>query len=147
MKTQKSRVSRISIGRVYNLGNYEHVRYEVTVEVPEGQSASKAIVGLEKIIAGLAPLRCIKTEAELKRSAANIERMEKLTTEEWNREHQFSVGSRSEIIARHKKDHAADILRTARAKRKAARARALFDDLNGSATWKDAKLDWHQDDE
>ena len=28
------RISRVTIARLHNLGNYEHVRYEVTVEIP-----------------------------------------------------------------------------------------------------------------
>ena len=31
------KITKITVGRLHNLGNYEHVRYELTVEVPEGQ--------------------------------------------------------------------------------------------------------------
>lgn len=33
MDTNKTRISRITIGRLVNLGNYEHIRYEVTAEI------------------------------------------------------------------------------------------------------------------
>jgi hypothetical protein len=39
----KTRISRLTIGRLYNLGNYEHVRYEITVEVPNGESPRTAL--------------------------------------------------------------------------------------------------------
>lgn len=29
----QTRVSRITVGRVHNLGNYENIRYEVTIDV------------------------------------------------------------------------------------------------------------------
>lgn len=41
------RVSRISIGRLKNLGNYEHIRYEVTVEIPEGVDATATLKTVE----------------------------------------------------------------------------------------------------
>jgi hypothetical protein len=140
----KSRVSKISIGRVYNLGNYEHVRYEITVDVPEGQSAAKAIVGLEHVIAGLKPLRHINEEHELARDAANIERMKKYTDEEWQSHHGHSVGTRKEVIARYVKAHREAVQRRKAAVKIAAKARALFDNLNGAEKFKDAKLDWDE---
>jgi hypothetical protein len=35
-KEAKPRVVRVGIGRLYNLGNYEHIRYDLTIEIPEG---------------------------------------------------------------------------------------------------------------
>ena len=49
------RVSKITIGRLHNMGNYEHVRYEVTVEVPEGASAAAVMADLEGVLADLKP--------------------------------------------------------------------------------------------
>lgn len=39
----KLRVSQISVARVYNRGNYENSRYELTIDVPEGASPAKAM--------------------------------------------------------------------------------------------------------
>lgn len=41
------RVTRLSIGRLCNLGNYEHIRYEVTVDIPEGADVAKTLVHIE----------------------------------------------------------------------------------------------------
>lgn len=51
----KSRISRITIARLYNIGNYEHVRYELTADVPEGNSAKIAVAKLVKILRGANP--------------------------------------------------------------------------------------------
>lgn len=49
------RISRITIGRLHNLGNYEHVRYEVTVELPAGTSPASVMRELEDTLATLEP--------------------------------------------------------------------------------------------
>ena len=45
------RISRIGIGRLHNLGNYEHVRYEVTVELPPGTSPARpaALIAMQTV--------------------------------------------------------------------------------------------------
>jgi hypothetical protein len=43
-----ARVSRLSVGRLVNLGNYEHIRYEVTVEIPEGVDVTTTLTTVEK---------------------------------------------------------------------------------------------------
>jgi hypothetical protein len=50
-----TRVSKVTIGRLHNLGNYEHVRYEVTVEVSPYGDAASVIARLEKLLARLSP--------------------------------------------------------------------------------------------
>ena len=64
-KEENMNVSKITIGRLYNLGNYEHIRYEVSVDLENEDDATKAMVGLEKVIAGLAPIRGVKCKEEL----------------------------------------------------------------------------------
>jgi hypothetical protein len=145
MKKQ-ARISRITVGRLYNLGNYENVRYDLTVEIPEGQSAVTAIVGLEKIIAGMAPIRGVKSEAEIGNDAFRVEAMKKLTTDDWNRQFGHCKGYREEVTARYEKDCKADKLKRNKAIKLAAKARALFNSLGGAAQWKDAKLNWQDGD-
>lgn len=48
-------VTKITIGRLFNLGNYKHVRYELTVEVPAGASVQAALEGAETVIEELSP--------------------------------------------------------------------------------------------
>lgn len=51
---EQARVSRLSVGRLCNLGNYEHIRYEVTVEIPEGADATRALKTVETALNTLA---------------------------------------------------------------------------------------------
>jgi hypothetical protein len=53
----KARVSRITVARLFNTGNYEHVRYELSVDVDDGSSAREALLDTVRILAGLKPLK------------------------------------------------------------------------------------------
>lgn len=48
------RVTSLSVGRLCNLGNYEHIRYEVTVEIPEGGDVTKTLTAIETALNTLA---------------------------------------------------------------------------------------------
>lgn len=50
-----TRISKITIGRLYNLGNFEHVRYEFSVEVDKHASPGEVLKGMEKIMEDLNP--------------------------------------------------------------------------------------------
>jgi hypothetical protein len=50
-------VSRFSVARLHNLGNFEHVRYEVTVEVPIGVRASDVLRDVDALLLELNPKR------------------------------------------------------------------------------------------
>jgi len=144
----KSRISKITVGRLYNLGNYEHVRYDLTVDVAEGESAASAIIALEKIIAGMKPLKNqpIKQEAELERDRRRIEEMKTMPVADWERNYGTYKGTVREIIERHEKDLAENENKRDAAVTRARRARQLFDDLAGAEKWTDAKLTWDNDD-
>lgn len=141
-------ITKITIGRLYNLGSYEHIRYELTVEVPQGESPATAITGMEKILAGLAPLKnaCIKSADELERMARAVEAMKTMPAVEWDRHYRGYEGTPTEIIERHQKSLEEDSVKSKAAIDRAKHARKLFDDLGGAANWKDAKLDWENDD-
>ena len=81
----RSTVTRITIARLFNLGSYEHIRYEVTVEVPEGRSASSALIGLETVLSRLSPKRPVGTPStsELATAFARLERLKTLSDEEF----------------------------------------------------------------
>lgn len=51
------RITRITMGRLHNLGNYEHVRYEVTVDLPPGTSPASVARELEDTLNSLEPKR------------------------------------------------------------------------------------------
>ena len=54
-KELKPRVSKITIGRLYNLGNYEHVRYELAVDVPDGASAAAVFASTVRLLRAVNP--------------------------------------------------------------------------------------------
>lgn len=146
--TDKTRITRITIGRLYNLGSYEHVRYELTVEIPEGESPTAAVLGMEKILEGMKPVKtqCVDSEHEIKRREAEVLKVETLSPEQWEREYGHCAGTREEVIQRYRKSYNEAVEKREAALARASRARALFDDLGGAAEWKDAKLDWDDDD-
>ncbi len=145
------RVSRITIGRLYNLGSYEHVRYELSVEVAEGESAATAILGMEKIIAALSPKTSTHTRYELERERVRVEELKAslaaMTDEDYfRRNHGHFEGTPAEYVARVAESHAENLSRREAWEERAEKARKMLDDLGGSAVWKDAKLDWEDND-
>src|SRR5438552_16974521 len=100
MKTTK-----ITLGRLYNLGNYEHLRYEMTVEIADGESATDALLGLEKIMDALKPERqaCVHTRAELDRELNHVLGLRNdlsLPENEFKRKHGHFEGTPSEYYER-----------------------------------------------
>lgn len=68
-------LSRITIGRLYNLGNYEHVRYELTFEVTPGEDPSAIMKVAEKVIRDLQPVKDTgeaHRQSVLKRPASDL---------------------------------------------------------------------------
>lgn len=138
-------ITKITIGRLYNLGNYEHVRYELTVELKEGETASTATRGVENILDGLDPKRgrAVPDDAAI----AHAEMKIKTIAEEMTDDQVANQYGRSKVVVL---DELKSKLQTARMKKLAFekhrdQCRALFDDLGGAAVWKDAKQDWDND--
>ena len=142
-------ISKITLGRLYNLGSYEHVRYELTAEIQQGESAADAVTGMEKILAGLAPLKnaCINTESEIAHKTKEIQDMKTMPVVDWQRRYGHCTGTAAEVIARYEASLHEEIEKREKALARAKRARQLFDDLGGASKWKDAKLDWQDDDD
>ena len=55
-RIRKSRVSKITVARLFNLGNYEHIRYEITADVPKGGSPKQTLMDALRIVALLKPI-------------------------------------------------------------------------------------------
>jgi hypothetical protein len=51
----KPAVAEITIGRLFNLGQYEHVRYEIKVSALDGSGVADTIRALERVLAGIKP--------------------------------------------------------------------------------------------
>jgi hypothetical protein len=49
------RISRVTLARLHNLGNFEHMRYEVTVELPPGTSPASVLREVEDTLNALEP--------------------------------------------------------------------------------------------
>lgn len=145
-------VSKITIGRLYNLGNFEHVRYEISVEVAQGESAEKTLIGLEKIVTALAPESkcCVKSKSELEREKRAMDELRDQVTEldevEFRRRHGHFVGTPQEYFERCHQHYMDDLARRVSYEHRAKKARELLDSLGGTEVWKDAKLDWENDD-
>lgn len=137
-------ISRISIGRVYNLGNYEHIRYELTVDVKEGESAAAAFAAVENIIAGLKPDRISKSNEELWRERKVIEQAKQMPLAEFQRRHGDPVGGPAAYIQRLEQSLAESEKQARESHDRAKTVRRLFDDLGGASQWKGAKLDWEE---
>jgi hypothetical protein len=143
------KITRITIGRLYNVGSYEHIRYELTAEVPDGESPATAILGMERILAALNPRTATHSRMELAREKQRIEELHrKLADEgpdEFRRYHGHFVGTPEEYIARCEESHAENVTKRDAWEARSAKARKLLEDLGGAANFRDAKLDWETD--
>lgn len=142
-------VSKITVSRLYNLGNYEHVRYELTAEVPQGESPATAIIGLEKILAGLSPKTSTHSRAELARVRKSLEakraELREIGEERFRREYGGFEGTAEEYLARCEASLKENEASRDAWEARSAKARKLLDDLGGAANWRDAKSEWDDD--
>ena len=143
------KISKITVARLFNLGSYEHVRYELTVDVSEKESTSAALIGLERILNCLSPNTHTKTRAELKRSQQYLLDMlallRKEGAEEFRRRHGHFEGTPKEYIKRCTKNYLDGVRARIAWECKQEKARKMLDDLGGAAKWTDAKLTWEDD--
>lgn len=145
-------VTRITVGRLYNLGSYEHVRYELSLDVPTGESPATALVAIEKILGALSPKTSTHSRDELERELRRIGEMrlclQRGGEEELKRVHGFHIaGTPDEYIQRCQESYEKNVAAREAWEAKSKKARQLLDDLGGAANWKDAKQDWDTDDD
>lgn len=122
----QARVSRITAARLHNLGNYEHVRYEVSVDVPEGASASRVFSNIERVLAGLDPKPPVAAH-DLHRAAAAL----KMPVEEWPEWERGNLEAYRNYIAEDAAWRAGQKL-----------AREALDAIGGTSVYTDAKEQW-----
>jgi hypothetical protein len=122
----EAKVTRIAIGRLHNLGNYEHIRYDVTVDLTNGENPGLVIYRLEKLLAALKP---ITTDYDYQR-AVKVMSDPELAADETAR----NIEVYKDRIEKHNK---------AVARRE--RALALFGALGGQSQFTDAKDKWEDD--
>lgn len=134
-------VSKITIGRVFNLGNYEHIRYEVTVDLAHGDSAATAMIGLEKIVEGLKPNRCVKSSEGLKRAAEEIATMRTMPAADFERRY-GTQNSAAVLIEQYEEQLKEETEKAKRAAFIASRSRRALNEVEVASKWTDAKLSW-----
>lgn len=142
-------VSKITVARLYNLGNFEHCRYELTIDIPAGESAGTALLGAERILEALNPKTSTHDRDDLDRGLRRLRELETdlvLDENEFRRKHGHIVGTPTEYHARCSEMHNVEVMKRDAWEAGQAKARKLLDDLGGAANWKDAKLDWEDDD-
>lgn len=136
------------MARLYSTGSYEHVRYELTVDVPQGASAKTAFVGMEKLLQQLAPesKHAVHSRLDCERQARRVDDMrkdlQKLGPEEFHRRQGHFEGTPEEYIGRCFQSALESATARKNYEAKAAKARELLDQLGGIEEWKDCKLDW-----
>ena len=129
MKTkQKSKVTTITLARLYNIGNYEHIRFELSAEVPKDGSVKQTLLDMGAILARLRPIKPPYNYALAKEVVSKLP--EQMTEAEKGRLEEFV-----EIV----RDHESA---------KALRCEALnkLDDIGGSSKHTDAKASWDDND-
>ena len=125
----KSKVSRVSVARLYNTGNYEHIRYEISADVPPDGSASQTLIDLTGILQRLKP---IKKDYEYQRHKDLLNKLPQQMTESEKED----AKDAQEIVG--KFDTALALKWEAVLK---------LDDLGGASVSKDAKLSWDDHDD
>lgn len=135
------KVTKITIGRLYNLGNYEHIRYEVTVEVPAGESAATACMGLEKILERLNPKmpHGVPSQGELRTLAHSLASTRESDDQTIRRDYGVSKYGRIRQLTH---QLAEGQIRLSRWEKQRHVARILLQDVGGAANLRDAKDDW-----
>jgi len=127
----KTRITRITMGRVYNLGNYENQRVEISVDIANGDNPANVFKNLQGILSNL-------------RAKSGVE--------------QYQVRRAHEVLAKPEadlSDYERSILESSRecvakANEAAARrqaAQAALATLEYTFEHKDHKLDWEDEDD
>lgn len=130
-QTPKTRITRFSIGRVHNLGNYENVRYEVQVDVAEGENVTQLMTNLENI---LEEVRAVSNVSEWDYERAK-EKLAKPASELSESELQ-----NLDIYKKRVADY-----ESVNARRQ--KAKDALNSLGGNEVYRDAKDDWENNDE
>src|SRR5687768_11640247 len=125
-----ARVSKITIARLHNCGNYEHIRYEITVDVATGANPASVVEEIEGVLDDLKPLRGGDYDYELVRARAVLAKpANELTSLEASNLDVYRDRVR-------KADEAAQ---------KRQRAYERLSSFGGSAVFTDAKENWSDD--
>lgn len=130
-QTNETRVSSITADRLYNLGNYEHVKFSVTVEVSRSQQASTVFSNLERLLKALNPKSPVSDYALARADNDLLQTPEPDATPE-----------EIAYIEKVKQDASARVAEYLGWKEARARALELFNSIGGDVVETDAKDRW-----
>lgn len=133
-----TRISRITVARLYNLGNYEHVRYELTVDVAEGDSAATALKNITAILHAMSPKPPVEPFAYQSALA-------RLNAPEKAKDHFIYIkdeDNRAEAIKAQADEDREIVTKMGAFSLQRKKAIEALDDLGGTTVYKDDKLNW-----
>jgi hypothetical protein len=138
------KITTIKIARLHNLGNYEHVRYELSAEIGPSESATQCVIGLENILNDLDPKppADVKSSSELSQGKLRLERITSLPPEEFDTEFGFDRGDRDDYIKRLEEDMANAIQKRLEWEKRRETALQMLDNIGGTTKWTDCKQQW-----
>jgi hypothetical protein len=122
------RISKITIGRLFNLGHYEHVRYEVSVDVEPSDNPREALTKLESAINGLAP-KCPVSDYDLESARRTLAK---------------PVGQLEDYEVSNLPLYKKRIEEFEAWHGDKQKARAIFESLGGESKYTDAKDQWEE---
>jgi len=125
-----SRITRITIGRLHNLGDYEHVRYEVTVEVGWADDPGTLLHAIDRA------LNDIRAKSGV--SGFQLQRANKALSDP-----EFAKEFRADQL----EGFRGFVKREEEAARRRQRAAEFLSNLAMASEYKDAKDSWDDDDE
>jgi hypothetical protein len=129
--TKKSRVASICMKRVFNLGNYENIQYEISVEVGEKDDPGKILTSLELILEDVQAKSGVETY-----QLCNYREMLAKPKKELTQHEKERLPYYREQIKKHEE-----------AMKRREKARAALATLNYTSTRKDAKLGWESEED
>ena len=129
--SEQARVTNVTIGRLYNLGNYEHVRYEISVEIPEGSDAGEATTRLKTLLWAMRPAM---NEYGYKHAAAILADPETMLRNYDEEERAKTLAQSQELVTR-----------VQAARKRVKDAVAALGNLQLATQFKDAKEEWDED--
>lgn len=121
-----AKVASVSLDRLHNLGNYEHLKLSVRVDLNEGDDPGLIISRLEKLLSALKP---ITTDYDYQRALKVMSDPERAADE---------TARNVEVYKKRIDDHDRAVARR-------ARALELFAYLGGTSEHVDAKDKWEDD--
>ncbi len=126
---QKTRVTHINVGRVYNLGNYENLRVELSVDIAPSDDPTKVFRSIENILRDLRAKSGVD-RYDLHRAKEALAKPES----ELDEYEQKKLKSYREYVAKHEASLA-----------RRQKAREALATLDYTSEHKDHKLDWDDD--